>query len=96
VFSVSAQLHLHLIQLSSLTAQQHIYSIIHDELPLPHPISGLFSSTTWVSWYQKAKTSLDLTEARDDGWSGWMDAVASAGPHTNNLHLDTTTTTTTV
>jgi len=27
--------------------------------------SGLFSRTTWVSWYQKGKTSLDLNEARD-------------------------------
>jgi len=39
--------------------------------------------------YQKGKTSLDLNEAdlneaRDDGvW----DAVASAGPYANNLHL---------
>jgi len=51
---------------------------------LLHPFNGLFSRTTWVSWYQKSKTSLDLNEARDNGvW----DAVASAGPHANNLHL---------
>ena len=25
--------------------------------------SGLFSRTTWVSWYQKGKTSVDLNEA---------------------------------
>jgi len=30
-----------------------------------------FSRTTWVSRYQKGKTSLDLNEARDDGVSGW-------------------------
>jgi len=35
-------------------------------LPLLHPFNGLFSWTTWVSWYQKGKTSLDLNEARDD------------------------------
>ena len=29
-----------------------------------------FSRTTWVSWYQKCKTSLDLNEARDDGVLG--------------------------
>jgi len=49
-----------------------------------HPFNGLFSRTTWVSRYQKGKTSLDLNEARGDGvW----DAVASAGPYENNLHL---------
>ena len=30
-----------------------------------HPFTGLVSRT-WVSWYQKGKTSLDLNEARDD------------------------------
>jgi len=28
-------------------------------LLLLHPFNGLFSRTTWVSWYQKVKTSLD-------------------------------------
>ena len=32
-----------------------------------YPFNGLFSRTTWVSQYQKGKTSLDLNEARDDG-----------------------------
>ena len=36
-------------------------------LLLLHPFNGLFSRTTWVSRYQKGKTSLDLNEARDDG-----------------------------
>jgi len=35
-----------------------------------HPFNGLFSRTTWVSWYQKGKTSLDLNDARDDGVLG--------------------------
>ena len=48
-------------------------------LLLLHPFDGLFSRTTWVSRYQKSKTSLDLYEAKD--------AVASAGPYANNLHL---------
>jgi len=37
---------------------------------LLYPFNGLFSRTTWVSRYQKGKTSLDLNEARDDGVSG--------------------------
>jgi len=41
-------------------------------LLLLHPFNGLFSRTTWISWYQKGKTSLDLNEARDDGVLGWQ------------------------
>ena len=33
-----------------------------------HPFSGLFSGTTQVSRYQKGKTNLDFTEARDREW----------------------------
>ena len=40
--------------------------------------NGLFSRTTWVSQYQKGKTSLDLNEARD---GGFWNVVASAGPY---------------
>jgi len=43
-------------------------SLSQDLLPgsamlLLHPFNGIFSRTTWVSWYQKGKTSLDLTES---------------------------------
>jgi len=42
-----------------------------DELHLLlRPFNGLFSTTTWVSRYQKGRTSLDLNEARDDEVSG--------------------------
>jgi len=30
-----------------------------------HPFNGPLSRTTWVSRYQKDKTNLDFTEARD-------------------------------
>jgi len=36
--------------------------------PHIHPINGPFSGTTWVSRYQKDKTNLDFTEARDIEW----------------------------
>ena len=39
---------------------QH-YTQIHTHT---HP----FSRTTQVSWYQKGKTNLDFTEARDSEW----------------------------
>jgi len=32
------------------------------------PFNGLFSRTTWVSWYQQGKTNLDFTGARDSEW----------------------------
>ena len=46
---------------------QYTYKVLL--LLLLHPFNGLFSSTTWISRYQKGKTSLDLNEARDDGVS---------------------------
>jgi len=33
-----------------------------------HPFNGPFSGTTRVSRYQKGKTNLDCTEARDSEW----------------------------
>jgi len=39
--------------------------------------NGPLSRTTWVSQYQKGKTSLDFTGARDSEWQ-WL---ITAGPH---------------
>jgi len=39
------------------------YSITNE-----HLFNGLFSGTTRVSQYQKGKTNLDFTEARDSEW----------------------------
>jgi len=55
-----------------------------------------FSSTTHVSEYQKGKTSLDLTEARDDRVLGWqwhqlnhmLTICTSFQPHRDN-HTNT-------
>ena len=33
-----------------------------------HTFNGPFSGTTQASWYQKGKTNLDFTEARDSEW----------------------------
>jgi len=33
-----------------------------------HPFNGPLSGTAWVSRYQKGKTNLDFTEARDSEW----------------------------
>jgi len=63
--------HLKVEQWNSLT----ISLLAHT--PVQRPLTG----TTQVSRYQKGKTSLDFTEARDK----WV-AVASAGPY-GSLHL---------
>ena len=60
-------------------------------LPLPynthtHPFNGPLSGTTRVSRYQKGKTNLDFTEARDSEWQwhhlGCMQVCTSN--HTDN------------
>jgi len=38
------------------------------EYTLTHPFNGFLSRTTQVSQYQKDKTNLDFTEARDSEW----------------------------
>ena len=38
------------------------------EYTILQPFNGLFSRTTWVSRYQKGKTNLDFTGARDSEW----------------------------
>ena len=40
------------------------------------PFNGLFSRTTWVSRYQKGKTNLDFTVARDGEWQ-WHQVCTS-------------------
>ena len=42
----------------------------NEQVPHPHthPFNGRLSGTTQVSQYQKGKTDLDFTEARDSEW----------------------------
>jgi len=44
---------------AQLTASKHTHT---------HPFNGPFSGTTRVGRYQKGKTNLDFTEARDSEW----------------------------
>jgi len=44
------------------------------------PFNGLFSRTTWVSRYQKGKTNLDFTGARDSEWHGISWAICKSAP----------------
>jgi len=48
-----------------------VINITHTHTHTPthtHPFNGHLSGTTRVSWYQKGKTNLDFTEARDSEW----------------------------
>jgi len=49
--------------LYQLHSHTHTVSLIHT-----HPFNGPLSGTTQVSQYQKGKTNLDFTEARDSEW----------------------------
>jgi len=39
-----------------------------DPVTCTHPFNDPLSMITWVSRYQKGKTNLDFTEARDSEW----------------------------
>ena len=43
-------------------------SFRHYDIPHTHPFNGPLSVTTRVSQYQKGKTNMDFTEARDGEW----------------------------
>jgi len=43
-----------------------------DDNTQTHPFNGLLSRTTQVSQYQKGKTDLDFTEARDSEWQWYQ------------------------
>ena len=45
----------------------HTYARTHT-----HTFNGPLSGTTWVSRYQKSKTNLDYTEARDSEWQWYQ------------------------
>ena len=69
---------LHMFQLMPLPLTVSCFSKIqigftflvpaHLGTTLLQPFNGLFSRTTWVSRYQKGKTNLDFTGARDSEW----------------------------
>ena len=46
-------------------ARTHAHTHTHTHT---HTFNGPFSRTTWVGRYQKIKTNLDFTEARDSEW----------------------------
>jgi len=45
-----------------------VNSVLYPDIRTHPPFNGHFSRTTQVSRYQKGKTNLDFTEARDNEW----------------------------
>ena len=74
--SVSADNCLKIPRSTCLSFAQHSLFLFKQQ-----PFNGLFSRTTWVSRYQKGKTNLDFTGARDSEWQwhqlGHMQACTS-------------------
>jgi len=54
--------------ISVVTTTNHHFTAIIQINTHTHPFNGPFSGTTRVSRYQKGKTNLDFTEARDSEW----------------------------
>ena len=54
--------------LPSSCASKLLLFAIHYTYTHTHPFNGPLSRTTWVSRYQKGKTNLDFTGARDSEW----------------------------
>jgi len=62
------------MQLCNFLDIEYYCDHVHDVLKMfasdthTHPFNGPFSGTTQVSRYQKGRTNLDFTEARDSQW----------------------------
>ena len=53
------------------SCDQEKFQVLRDSVPVhthTHTFNGPFSETTWVGRYQKGKTNLDFTGARDSEW----------------------------
>ena len=68
------------------THKHHVNDKTHTHT---HPFNGPFSRTTWVCWYQKGKTNLDFTEARDSGISWATCKSAPCSRQKPHQHLTT-------
>ena len=52
-----------------------------------HTFNGPFSGTTRVSRYQKGKTNLDFTEARDSEWQRHQLGICKSAPRSRQITM---------
>jgi len=50
-----------------------------------HPFNSPFSKTTWVGRYQKGKTNVDFTEARDSEWQWHQLGICKSAPRSRQI-----------
>ena len=65
-----------------LCAVQHTHTHTHT-----HPFNGPLSGTTWVSRYQKGKTNLDFTGARDSEWQWHQLGMRKSAPRSRQITM---------
>jgi len=87
-FRVSVDLRCRLLaKYAVISCSVHVpvsYTVTLFSLSHTHSFNGPLSPTTRVSWYQKGKTNLDVTEARDRGVS-W--AVCTSAPCSRRITM---------
>ena len=62
----------------------HQLFVYGTEITHTHPFNGPFSGTAQVSQYQKGKTNLDFTEARDSEWQ-WHQQICKSASRSRQI-----------
>jgi len=76
--------------LSSFALSDHVYSSTFTNRGRQTTFNGPFSGTTQVSRYQKGKTNLDFTEARDSEWQWLQLGHMQSAPHSRQITMPAT------
>ena len=61
--------------------------VIVDTHTHTHPFNGPLSGTTRVGRYQKGKTNLDFTEARDSEWQWHQLDICKSAPRSEQISM---------
>ena len=63
----------------------------HTHIQCTHPFNGHVSGTTWISWYEKGKTNLDLLKQKTVSGSGISWAICKSTLLQTDNHASTPT-----
>ena len=64
---------------------RHVLPLANQSANHTHPFNGLWSRTTRVSRYQKGKTNVDFTEARDSEWQWHQLGICKSATHSRQI-----------
>jgi len=73
-----------LLRFSSYCCYVHLYNSWRLKQGI-HLFNGSLSGTTWVSWYQKSKTTLDLLEQETVSGNGISLAICKSAPRPTQI-----------